>query len=144
MSSRESSALREQAFFWGCRIHSLFPPSSPCLIPRNQLGAFCGRYQYFLWEKCRVSSRETRGRWGAGLRGERYSSGGSPWHRFYPFPRFPAFLTALQSHFQFIPGAFYRIFRFSRPVSGRVRRREWTRANTTDKTKVCIAAGPLV
>lgn len=52
-----------------------------------------------------------------GLRGRWYSSGGSPWHRFYPFPRFPAFLTALKSHFQFIPGAFYRIFRFSHRIT---------------------------
>lgn len=42
--------------------------------------------------------------------------------------RFSAFLTAPQSHFQFIPGAFYRIFRFSNlhTVRRRIDSREYT------------------
>lgn len=44
------------------------------------------------------------------------------------FHRFSAFLTAPQSHFQFIPGAFYRIFRFCNlhTVRRRINSREYT------------------
>lgn len=67
MSPRGSPPFGNKSFLKLPHPFSLFSPLSFSLsvslrlIPRNQLGAFCGRYQYFSWEKCRVSSRETRG-----------------------------------------------------------------------------------
>lgn len=126
-----------------------FPEISPALR---------GRYQYFPWEKCRVSSRETRKRErkverGCGTPrgrkvGKLLSRSLSLSRRVIFFRR--ASLTSILSistfprrvscrsavSFSIYPRRLLSHFSFCRNQ----RVGEWTRENTTDKTKICIAA----
>lgn len=141
MSPRaRSPALREQVFFEAAA--SILCPSPPHLrlIPRNQLGALCGRYQYFPWEKCRVSSREM-GRRGC-AEGDILPVGLLDIDSIH-FHVFPHFLPPCSLIFNLSLAPFTAFFVSPTPYRGESGG-EWTRANTTDKTKVCIAVGPLV